>query len=75
MGKINTPDYHNAAPSKTQDDKQSNKRHNKKKDKLVQKQKYKKNKQKFADVRSKLRDIKRAKEIYIKQAMISERFN
>jgi len=76
MGKINTANYHTAGPSKKVDEnKQSNKRHNKTKDKLVVKKKYKKNKQKFAEIRSKLRDIKKAKEIYIRQAMISDRFN
>ena len=41
---------------------QTNKRHNVKKDKLVRKKKFKKNKKKFMEVRAKLRLIKKAKD-------------
>ena len=58
----------------TEDKKQSNKRHNKPKAKLVAKKAYKKNKQKYGVIRSKLRDIKRNKDIYLKMNVISERF-
>ena len=62
-------------PEEAGPDKQSNKRHNKPKAKLVAKKKYKKNKQKYALIRSKLRDIKRNKDIYLKMNVVSERFS
>ena len=55
-------------------DQQTNKRHNVKKDKLVQKKKFKKNKKKFMEVRARLRLIKKAKDQYRKMSVISERF-
>ena len=54
--------------------KQSNKRHNKKNTKLVQKKKYKKNKSKFMSMRAELRKKKIFKDSMRKMSITSERF-
>ena len=59
-----------AAPVKEQ----SNKRHNQKKQKLVLKKKFKKNKKKFSEIRSDLRKIKKNKDLLRKMSIVSERF-
>ena len=55
-------------------EKQSNKRHIKKKDKLEKKKRFRKNRKKIMDNRSKLRRLKKKKDIMRKLAIISERF-
>mmetsp|Transcript_10086 Transcript_10086/g.17013 ORF Transcript_10086/g.17013 Transcript_10086/m.17013 type:complete len:407 (-) Transcript_10086:16-1236(-) len=53
---------------------QKNRRHIKKKDKLVQRKKFKKNKRRFSEARSRLRQVKVDKDYYRKMALFSERF-